>query len=228
MARQSMKSMLQGVEYIGRPALIANNTCRYQNARNENVVRLHDTDIVTVRADGSTVLNTNGWKTVTTADRIRRYSKARLISIRGVWYLEDGDKRVPFEDGIVIGPNGELPDVPKSVADEQAALGKAINKFVALVGKDGAALPQPSLGDCWYCALRDKSGRTMGEDDPHHLRDHIETGYLHGSLIVNAMRWAGYKDTSIGILLQGLGAPKHTSIKSALRRYLRRKLGLAS
>ncbi len=39
----------------------------------------------------------------------------------------------------------------------------------------------------------------MGEGDTEHLKSHIEEGYMHGSLLVNAMREAGYSDQGIGV-----------------------------
>lgn len=228
MARENMRQMLSDVSYIGKPKLIENNTVQYQRANGDNVVRLHRTDVVTKRADGSQVLSSGGWRTKTTAERIRsNLHGASLISERGIWYLANADKRVPFCDGIVIGPNGELPNVSKKVATDQAKLGKRITEFVKLVGKNGAPIPLPSNGDCWLCMMRDQNGHTMGENDPSHLIDHINEGYLHGSLILAAMQWAKHTPKSIAHLMHGLGRPHHTSIRNALRRYLRHKLGLA-
>jgi hypothetical protein len=48
-------------------------------------VRLHDTDVVTLHPDGSQTLNSGGWRTVTTKDRINAYSIAGVWSERGEW-----------------------------------------------------------------------------------------------------------------------------------------------
>lgn len=50
-------------------------------------VRYHGTDVVIIHADGNYSLNTGGWYTYTTKDRINRFSPARVWSERGVWYL---------------------------------------------------------------------------------------------------------------------------------------------
>ena len=51
------------------------------------VVRYHGTDVVTIHADGTFTLNSGGWYTYTTKDRISRFSPARIWSERGVWLV---------------------------------------------------------------------------------------------------------------------------------------------
>jgi hypothetical protein len=69
---------------------LQNNT--YLEQRGEDfAVRLHNTDVVTIHADGTCTLNTGGWDTVTTKDRINSYSPARVSSERGTWYIASGD-----------------------------------------------------------------------------------------------------------------------------------------
>lgn len=62
----------------GRP--LANNTRLEPRHDGSIAVRLHRTDVVTFLADGRVVLNTGGWTTVTTQDRINRFSPARVYS----------------------------------------------------------------------------------------------------------------------------------------------------
>jgi hypothetical protein len=63
---------LQGRNHRSRK--IANNT--YLERRQDGViaVRLHNTDVVTLYSDGRVVLNSGGWRTSTTAQRINSYS----------------------------------------------------------------------------------------------------------------------------------------------------------
>jgi hypothetical protein len=61
--------------------------------------------------------------------------------------------------------------------------------------------------------------------DTGHLLNHIEEGYLPGSLIVNALRFAGIEDAGIAFYLHDT---KHARARNAVRRYIGRKLGLAS
>lgn len=53
-------------------------------------VRLHKTNVVTFHSDGSIVLDSGGWKTVTTKDRMNRALPEgwSVYSDRGVWYLD--------------------------------------------------------------------------------------------------------------------------------------------
>lgn len=49
--------------------------------RGENIaLRYHSTDIVTFHADGSKVLHTGGWYTVTTLQRLREYGSRHIVS----------------------------------------------------------------------------------------------------------------------------------------------------
>jgi hypothetical protein len=46
--------------------------------------------------------------------------------------------------------------------------------------------------------------------------------YVHGSMIVNAMREAGYRNEQIAIHLEGMGAI--VSVQCAIRKYLNSRL----
>lgn len=93
---------------------LANNT--YLEERPEGyAVRLHGTDVVTLRPDGSAILNSDGWRTVTTKDRMNAYGPAAVFSKKGEWYAAarrpqgaDFDAAVPYRDGLVIAPDGSL------------------------------------------------------------------------------------------------------------------------
>jgi hypothetical protein len=72
---------------------LANNTYLHQRG-DSYAVRLHATDIVIIHPDGTFSLNTGGWFTVTTKDRINRFSPARVYSEAGVWCVwTDNDPR---------------------------------------------------------------------------------------------------------------------------------------
>ncbi len=60
-------------------------------------VRLHRTDVVTLHPDGSQTLNSGGWRTVTTKDRINAYSMARVWSDRGEWKVAMRTRRAPAQ-----------------------------------------------------------------------------------------------------------------------------------
>jgi hypothetical protein len=85
----------------------------------EYAVRLHDTDVVTLHPDGSYTLDSGGWRTVTTKDRINRYAPVRLYSDKRVWWLRprwvapdsphsdaSNSVSVRFEDGMSVNVDG--------------------------------------------------------------------------------------------------------------------------
>lgn len=48
-------------------------------------VQLHDTIIVKLFANGEVRLNSGGWQTVTTKQRINRFSPFRIKQVKGLW-----------------------------------------------------------------------------------------------------------------------------------------------
>jgi hypothetical protein len=74
-------------------------------------VRLHHTDVVVYHANGDVVLSSGGWRTLTTADRLRTYAPyGRLGSDRGEWYFfpRSGGPRVVFFDNMRIDASGAV------------------------------------------------------------------------------------------------------------------------
>ncbi len=221
---------------------VSNNTLHYRIGDKE-FWRLHQTDILVRNTKtGDWTLNSGGWITNTTKDRMNEYGPVRIGQEKGQWFLfgrgadgaTDYDKRYPYADGMVVGEDG----VPKNVAAlekksaETAALLKKISKFCTKVHKtivkDG--LPQPSAGDCWLCSMSEvKTGKGWGETtgDVEHLLNHMDEGYVHGSLLIRAMK-ARRNDQNIAYVWQSVTAkPEGYFVKdivSDLRRYLKRAL----
>ena len=69
----------------GKP--IQNNTRLFQRSDDSIAVKFHAVDVVTINADGTWTLRNGGWNTITTMQRIRGYSPAKLFSERGEWFL---------------------------------------------------------------------------------------------------------------------------------------------
>jgi hypothetical protein len=237
MSRESMTAMLAGISDIsGKPRLVANNTLRYDRADGATVWRLHHTDIVTRNVDGTFTLDSGGWRTVTTKDRINTYAPCRVGSQAGIWFV-DG---VPFYDGMTVDSNGKPlgngADAATILQDAKAVKRK-IAQFCTLVSTVDE-LPQPNAGDCWICSMFQREPSREGHQhefntvknqsgpngDTEHLMSHLDEKYLHGALLVNAMRWAGYTDSQIGL---HYGMNLRDTFKRTLRRYLGRKLGIA-
>lgn len=86
--------------WIGKP--LYRNT-RLENRGDDYAIRLHATDVVTIHADGTYTLNTGGWRTRTTKERINEYAPVRAYQLRGKWYIGAG---VPFYDGMRVDAHG--------------------------------------------------------------------------------------------------------------------------
>jgi len=85
---------------------IANNTTLVR--RGDSIaVRLHSTDVVTYFKDGTIGLHSGGYQTVTTKDRMKRFTPDGVTVYQQdyVWYVvvdRDWDAPVEFEDGMVL------------------------------------------------------------------------------------------------------------------------------
>lgn len=257
MARETMREIMSGVEYdksATRPKFVAPNTVVYYRDGCK-VMRLHSTDIMVWSADGKTVkLYTGGWQTITTKERLNRFAPGvgRIYQDKGVWYIA---RDVVFYEGIELdATTGAIMDLQRAakraikVGSDIAKKKKLIERFIAKVHA-ADTLPKPCGGDCWICLMFDASklapvkndygpGNSTGQkvSDPDHLLSHLREGYLHGSLILNAMRWAGYQDTGIAIWWQNHERDKRSGnyrkqsdvIARTLRRFLKAQLGLAT
>lgn len=71
----------------------------------ENIaIRLYNTDVVVLRPDGKVVLNTNGYSTVTTKERMNRVKGLTVWAKDFVWHVSDRNGDHEFQDGIVVHP----------------------------------------------------------------------------------------------------------------------------
>lgn len=232
---------------------IAKNTWRFSRD-GANVIRLHRTDIVTQASDGRVILDSGGYRSMTTKGRMNdALSGYRIWSHAGLWMVhklsepEGGDVRcppVPYYDGIVL-PDA-FTDKGRAKAEKASkatrATIKRINLYVAKV-RTMPVLPTPGSGDCWICGAHSEQARAgrfhpMGvargdgqsgpADAPSCLREHISAGqmYVHGSLLVNAARWAGWTDFAVGSFLSDKPGHSRALLCSAVRRYLKRMLGV--
>lgn len=62
-------------------------------------VRLHATDIVKIHDDGTFTLANGGWQTVTTKDRINKFSPVRIHQKNGTWFVGEAK----FINGMKVG-----------------------------------------------------------------------------------------------------------------------------
>jgi len=220
---------------------VGNNTYLKRRSENSIAVMLHATDVVTFTPEYAE-LNTGGWYTVTTKDRINGYipSPARVSSDRGRWYVYVGgwgkENRQPFFDGIRISYDGRVLNPMATAEDDAAAkeaakLKRKISKYAKLCNDTLAAgMPQPGSGDCWYCLMRTEEGATLGDahEDTGHLLSHMEEGYVVPSLLANAIveRGYGYPGVILGVNDDGTmgGGRWNHDIRRDVSNYLKRRL----
>lgn len=128
--RKSIATAFQPSQFDGAPGelrkrfkihKVANNTYRWIDPETGDThFRLHETDIVTLHADGTTTLRTGGFKTDTTKDRMNRFMPKgyHITRCNGIWWVNS----VPFQDGMVLPKNPD--DLNKTVtkADTRQAI----------------------------------------------------------------------------------------------------------
>lgn len=238
--KETKQQMLSDVEKpVLKSRMISNNTVKIWYEDGTIAVRLHHTDVVTFLTDGTIQLNTGGWYTPTTKDRIN----AALSELSGYryhlwiyqenskWYIEEkGGKTSLFYDGITL--NKDLKIVkPKSEDKGKDKLLKAIKGYCDKI-KKLKKIPLPETGDCLICRI--ETGLTDVEyivrgnhDKSSHLRLHLKEGYIHGSLLYNALKWAGFNPEFYlqYVNMDGNEYLRKTIVRS-VKRYLRTNLGI--
>lgn len=79
------------------------------------IIRLHRTDIITKFPNGQIKLDSGGWQSVTTKERMSaRHLNERYTvgQVKGQWYVRDMrlNRKVPFYDGILLPDAFETQD----------------------------------------------------------------------------------------------------------------------
>lgn len=222
--------MLEG-EVFEKYKIVAKNTVILTMKDGSEHVKYCDTHIVIKRpAHNTIVLSSGGFFTKTTKERIEEYAPIRIYQKLGVWYVGVKDNRYPahpeempiFYDGMVIDYDGQIMSTIRyDDTKKKNKLRRKISKFVSLITKDNIPLPAP--GDCFYCSLRTDDGTSLGDafKDTDHLHSHLEEGYLTGSLLLSAMKEAGYREEQLYFFheIHMFEYPRR-----ALRKYLNRRL----
>ena len=197
---QKANESLQGRNHESRK--IDNNTYLIRKG-NDIALRLHKTDVVTYKPNGDIVLDSGGWRTPTTKDRIAEGLPAgiRIYQEKGVWFIRAGDwndvnaPTVVFKDGMVLRyeqtgmtTQGAGEATPKK--DDK--LKRAAKKY-AILCADSVPLPKPSSGDCWYCHMSTEDDRSLGDASKsnEHIISHMEEGYVVPSLVYRALKESG-------------------------------------
>lgn len=232
---QARMTFSQCAEKLGSRASrkIGNNTYLHRLDADTIALRLHATDVVTFRP-GTVTLDSGGWRTVTTKDRLNYVLP--VYSEKGTWYVGGyKEARIVYFDGITFAEDGELLSDPiPDPTGEAAKVKRQIAGFAKLCGETLAAgMPVPGGGDCFYCQMRTADGDTLGDsfNDVSHLESHMEEGYVVPSLLYNAVAEKGYPYPTIILgwsdrdaeTMGGRGG--HTDmVKAAVRDYMKRRL----
>ena len=233
--------------WVKSSRVVANNTFELienagDNVGDDRIIRLHFTDIMVFRPDGSILLDTGGWQTVTTKERMNRFLPDGLgiYQSDGFWYLtyrpdgyvdyDSGAWTVPYIDKMVIPPDYSKPKqdaIALNSVAHQKRMKRLINKMCRKVKElaEAKALPLPDSGDCFLCQIENGADMRNSKVDPlrnqQHIISHLEEGYIHGSLLVNAMLWCGYR-------MEQLRFVYYIRPEQNLRRYLKARVGLAA
>lgn len=85
---------------------VGHNTYLRRLADNKIGVHLHRTDVVVYYKDGTVELNSGGFETVTTKDRMNKFSPVGVQQTNREWFMRDS-KCTPFHDFIRI-KDGEV------------------------------------------------------------------------------------------------------------------------
>ena len=227
--KRTKTEILENIEkQVLKSKFVANNTLEIQYQDETTAIRLHDTDIITFDKNKVT-LNSGGWRTKTTKDRISDFSDFNVYQEKGFWYIYKrnadynlNNGSILFYDGITFNKSGKL--LSKNISPDMkgiAKIKKEIKNFVNLLSQDN--LPIPDSGDCWMCLMKTETGKTLGDDisGNDHLNSHIKEKYIPGSLLRNAMSEAGYSDESIRL---HYSMKLDDTFKRSLRRYLQKRL----
>ena len=91
-----------------------NNTYLYRIDENTLGIKLHNTTIIEINRvqleSGDSVthylLRTGGFQTVTTKDRLNKFTPARISQINFIWYFFPS--RIAFTEGAVVDETGDL------------------------------------------------------------------------------------------------------------------------
>ena len=96
----------------GRPRIDNNTWAQFASNGRDIEIILHHTAVVIVRPDGNFEINSGGWQTLTTKNRINKFSPAVVFQRKWEWFV--GEKGVPFRDGMVVNSKGTpIPAPPR-------------------------------------------------------------------------------------------------------------------
>ena len=195
------------------------------------VVKFWDTDIITIDPQDIYTLDSGGYHTATTKERLNDLTPARIWQDRGLWYVAN---KVPFADGIRVDYSGNVVDgegrahLPATMRRVDRLVSKYIAGYAAHVMELGYP-EEETAGDCFGCTFgNDTTTEPMGYD---HYLSHFAEKYYVPSILMKAILEAGYGDPAFvwDMMKHDIAAGRESyHIKHALRKFFRaRKQGIA-
>lgn len=184
-------------------------------------VKLHNTIVVYIFKSGIYQLDTGGWRTSTSKNRINRYGPASVYQKNNIWYIGEGI----FEDGVRVNAEGKVLTKQRGVNEVEAKkrkLDRMVLKYIKGFGEhvirnglqvDKADKPTeqspwkvvelvegpkpiaPGPGDCWACYFGITSDDPLKEPlGVEHLLEHMLEAYFVPSLLWKAIVVGGYQN----------------------------------
>jgi len=218
---------------------VARNTRLFKRGDNY-AIQLHDTDVVTFHPEGTVTLNSGGWRTVTTKDRINGFSPASLTQDQGIWYLDrwngkEWERLGMYEDGMKVSASGRPLKSnkrrEKSLVRRKKKVDRLVREYIKGYLDDikENGLKDPGQGDCFGCLM--KADRKPGEaDEPmgvDHLLLHFKEKYYVPSLLWKAINEQGFNKPGV-IWHQIKGGDDMDMAGDILRQYFsKQKMNLA-
>ena len=211
--KEFLSKGIRKAKTLSRP--IANNT-RVEWLDDEMTsigILLHNTYIVKYFIDGTIKFNSGGWKTVTTKDRMNRFSPYYVWSERHIWYIaksfhwryrdtndndvylyqdqlyfdEQGKPWLKDESGLGIEIKPFSKEAEKAKRKQLRQIDNYIRKGLKRLGNGEIS---HSEGDCWICSMKrvDDGDSMEGNNQYSCIQSHIDENYFHFSLVMNAVR----------------------------------------
>jgi hypothetical protein len=181
---------------------LGHNTYLRKLTQNRYAITLHQTDIIVIsERNGETIycLNSGGYRTVTTKDRLNSLSPARIYQKRGVWYLsENNDTKndIPYFDFVEVDARGMVVNkdsVPADLIEKRKLLDRLINEYIRGFAKDAVenGLRKPETGDCLMCRLYLDN---QDKDDMGHVCCHLYEKYYTRIFLYYCLKMHGYSN----------------------------------
>lgn len=198
--------------------MLANNTLEFSLPNGGKTIRYHDTDVIEIDSRGTVTLNSGGWRTPTTKERINMGLPAGCyIYSSGGWLIKTPKGLFPFADGAKFKADGTPvnPKLLEKSAAKEARDKKLVARFLRNAAKNGWHDP---AGDPWVFSQPSRSV----------MLDWLQSDYFTARLCSLALE-SRFGPAGVSIYMSDLvrkGGKPDGWIKTLLRRYIYASLGI--